>query len=144
LKYTSLNQKEVIFLFLVLIAASVLLFLNLGNTSLLQDEAQTALVSQTILTDGVPKGYDEKNLFSQELGAEYGDNYVWKWHTWFPFYLLAIFFRVFGTTTLVARLPFALFGLGCLLLLYFCPNRSGEIKGLRLWRRQVFFFQFLS
>jgi 4-amino-4-deoxy-L-arabinose transferase-like glycosyltransferase len=140
LKQISLSQREVIFLFFVFITASVLLFLNLGNIYLWQDEAQTALISQTILTDGIPKGYDGKNFFSQELGAEYGDNYVWKWHTWFPFYLLAAFFKIFGTTTFVARLPFAIFGLGCLFLLYFFSKSLWKDKNIAAMSVAVLLF----
>jgi len=103
-----------------LLAVSLFLFLaNLGNQYLWQDEAQTAVISSTILTHGVPVGYDGKNYFSQELGAEYGKNYVWKWHTWLPFYLLAAFFKLLGTSTFVARLPFALFGIASVFMTYF-------------------------
>ncbi len=96
-----------------------LLLANLGNQFLWQDEAQTALVSKTILTEGVPRGYDGKNFFSQEGGAEYGDNYIWRWHTWLPFYVLAGFYKIFGVTTFVSRFPFVLFGFGTVLLTYF-------------------------
>ncbi|MCP4112759.1 MAG: hypothetical protein GY749_45730 [Desulfobacteraceae bacterium] len=118
-KFFFLSQGEILFLFFILIAGSLLLFLNLGNIYLWQDEAQTALISETVLQYGVPKGYDGKNFLSQELGIEYGENYIWKWHTWFPFYLLAAFFKIFGTNSFTARLPFAMFGLGCLFLIYF-------------------------
>ena len=50
-----------------------------------------------------------------KLGAEYGRNYIWKWHTWLPFYILAGFFKVLGESAFTARLPFALF----LLLVFF-------------------------
>jgi 4-amino-4-deoxy-L-arabinose transferase-like glycosyltransferase len=99
--------------------SACLLLANLGNQYLWQDEAQTALVSKTILTEGVPYGYDGKNFFSQEEGAEYGDNYIWRWHTWLSFYVLAGFYKVFGVSTFVSRLPFALFGIGTVLLTYF-------------------------
>jgi len=104
----------------VLLAVSGWLFLaNLGDQYLWQDEAQTALVATTVLTDGVPRGYDGRNYFSQELGREYGHNFLYRWHTWFPFYLLAGFFGVLGTSTLVARLPFALLGVASVPLSYF-------------------------
>jgi len=108
---------------LVTAVAAWLFLANLGDQCLWQDEAQTALIAQTVLTDGVPKGYDGKNHFSQELGREYGRNYLYRWHTWFPFYLLAGFFGLFGTSTLVARLPFALLGLASVPLGY-CLARS--------------------
>jgi len=125
-----LSDKQFEYLFLLFIlAASLFLFLfNLGNHYLWQDEAQTALISQTILDHGVPKGTDGLNFFSQELQAEYGENYIWKWHTWLPFYLLSGFFALFPDSTFVARLPFALFGIGSIFLTYtFC---------IRLWHNK--------
>jgi hypothetical protein len=99
--------------------AAVLLLANLGDCLLWQDEAQTALIAKTVLTDGVPRGTDGRNFFSQEDGLEYGSNHLWRWHTWFPFYLLAGFYKVFGVTTFVSRLPFALLGVATVPLAYF-------------------------
>jgi 4-amino-4-deoxy-L-arabinose transferase-like glycosyltransferase len=108
-----------ILLLVILCGSLFLLFANVSNQYLWQDEAQTALVSKTILTEGVPRGYDGKNFFSQEAGKEYGKNYIWKWHTWLPFYVLAAFYKVFGANTFVSRLPFILFGFGTVQLTYF-------------------------
>jgi len=110
---------EYLFLLLILCAALFLFLCNLGNQYLWQDEAQTALVSKTILSGGVPRGHDGKNFFSQELGAEYGKNYIWKWHTWLSFYIIAGFFGLLGANTFVARLPFALFGIASVFLTYY-------------------------
>ena len=103
----------------ILIAASVLLLANLGNIYLWQDEAQTALIAKTVLTHGVPVGYDGTNYFSQEFGVDYGKNYLWLWQPWFQFYLLAGFFAAFGISTFTARLPFALMGIGTVILTYY-------------------------
>ncbi|MGQ0633467.1 MAG: glycosyltransferase family 39 protein [Planctomycetaceae bacterium] len=75
-----------------------------------QDESQTALLSRMVVEHGIPLGFDGRNYFSQEQGAECDSAYRWRWHTWLPFYVLAGFFSAFGESTLVARLPFALFG----------------------------------
>jgi hypothetical protein len=69
-------NKRFIFPGTVLIFGLFLYFTNLDNVYLWQDEAQTALISQTVLQGGIPKGSDGKNYFSQELGAEYGENYT--------------------------------------------------------------------
>jgi hypothetical protein len=98
--------------------SGVLLLANLGNQYLWQDEAQTALLARTILDHGIPLGTDGTNHFSQELGAEYGPDGVWRWHTWLSFYAVAASFAVLGQTTFAARLPFALAGAGCVLLGY--------------------------
>lgn len=100
-----------------------LLIANLGNQYLWQDEAQTCLISKTILEKGLPYGTDGKNFFSQELKAEYGTNYIWKWHTWLPFYIQAFFFWVFGTSNFVARLPFVLFGFGAVYYTFLLNKR---------------------
>ena len=113
------QYSERLFLLLVLCVALFLFLANLGNQYLWQDEAQTALISKTILNHGIPLGCDGRNYFSQDLGAEYGKNYVWKWHPWFPFYLLALFFKLFGFSTFAARLPFALFGIATTFLSYY-------------------------
>lgn len=98
--------------------ASFLLLFHLGNQFLWQDEAQTALIGRTILTEGVPRGFDGTNYFSQDLGAEYGHDHLWKWHPWLPFYVLAGFLKAFGAATFIARLPFALFGIATVVLAF--------------------------
>jgi 4-amino-4-deoxy-L-arabinose transferase-like glycosyltransferase len=98
------------------VLASVLLLANLGNQYLWQDEAQTALLARSILAHGVPLGFDGTNHFSQELGAEYGPDGLWRWHTWLSFYAVAASFALFGQTALAARLPFALCGVATVLL----------------------------
>jgi len=113
------DREQKILLLAIGCCSAYLLLANLGNQYLWQDEAQTALVSKTILTDGVPRGYDGKNYFSNEQGAEYGENFIWRWHTWLPFYVLAGFYKALGVSTFVSRLPFALFGLGTVAAIYY-------------------------
>jgi 4-amino-4-deoxy-L-arabinose transferase-like glycosyltransferase len=108
---------------LIVVIASLVFFPKLGNQLLWQDEAQTALISQTILSGGVPLGHDGTNSFSQELGAEFGPDRIFKWHPWVAFYLLAGFFRIFGVSTFTARLPFALLGVGSAVLVYLLGRR---------------------
>jgi len=100
------------------VLAGFLLLSQLDQPYLWQDEAQTALISRTILSDGIPLGSDGRNFFSQEEGAEYAEGYVWKWHTWLSFYVVAGSFSTLGATTLATRLPFALFGIATVLLAY--------------------------
>jgi 4-amino-4-deoxy-L-arabinose transferase-like glycosyltransferase len=99
--------------------ACVLLLANLGNHSLWQDEAQTALIAGTILSGGVPLGHDGVNSFSQEFGIEFGESGIWKWHTWLSFYVSAVSLALCGPTTFAARLPFALFGVATVVLTWF-------------------------
>jgi hypothetical protein len=104
---------------LIAIAASLWLLSNLGSGMLWQDEAQTALLARTTLRHGIPIGFDGPNSISQERGDDYGPHAIWKWHMWLPFYILAGFFKVFGESTAVARLPFALFGVATVVLCYY-------------------------
>ncbi|MEW6428402.1 MAG: glycosyltransferase family 39 protein [Thermodesulfobacteriota bacterium] len=121
--------RERFVLTLVFLAACWLYLGNLGNILLWQDEAQTALIAKTVLARGIPYGTDGVNFFSQERGAEYGENFVYKWQTWLPFYVLALFFQLFGESTFVARLPFALFGMATLFLLHrYVREATGDGK----------------
>ena len=114
---------EWVFLAVAFCVGLFLFFCNLGNQYLWQDEAQTALISKTILEHGVAYGTDGRNFFSQEFKAEYGENYIWKWHTWLPFYVVALFFKLFGAGTFTARVGFAIFGMGTVFLAYgFCKE----------------------
>ena len=128
------RRADQVCLALILVVSSVLILANLGNIYLWQDEAQTALVSKTILTHGIPLGTDGTNFFSQELGREYGKGYVWRWHTWLPFYVLAGFFALFGTSTFVCRLPFALAGIATVMLTYLYAKSLWRSRRA-LWRR---------
>ena len=111
---------------LIAVLGSVWILAGLDHGMLWQDEAQTALISQTVLQHGVPLGTDGRNFFSQEQGAEYGPHYLWRWHTWLMFYLVAGSFKLLGAGTFSARLPFALFGVATVVLAYFA--------GTELWR----------
>ena len=110
---------------LILVVSTLVFFPNLARNYLWQDEAQTALISRSILTNGIPYGHDDKNSFSQELGAENGNSGVYKWHPWIPFYIHAAFFQLFGQSDFTARLPDALFGIGTVLLCFFIMKSTG-------------------
>jgi 4-amino-4-deoxy-L-arabinose transferase-like glycosyltransferase len=113
------KRQEIIFLFIITVISAFLLFSNLGNRYMWQDEAQTSLIAKTVMDRGLPYGTDGRNFFSQDDGAEYGKDYLWKWHPWLQFYVLAPFIKTFGFSNLIARFPFALFALASILLVYF-------------------------
>jgi hypothetical protein len=97
---------------LAIVAASAfLIFFRLDQRLLWMDEAETALLGRSILSHGVPIAWDGRNLISQEVGREFGTDYVWYWTPWLDKYLAAASFAVLGESTFSARLPFAILGL---------------------------------
>jgi len=115
---------EARFVWLLLIAGTVLLLTNLGNIYLWQDEAETALLSQRLGTYGLPLAFDGRNLIRQApKDVQYTADYVWVYHPWLPFYMTALSFAFLGPTTFAARLPYALAGLATILLFYHSTRR---------------------
>jgi 4-amino-4-deoxy-L-arabinose transferase-like glycosyltransferase len=112
------------FAWLLILVGLVLLLTSLGNIYLWQDEAETALLSQRLGTYGLPLAFDGRNLIRQApMDVQYTADYVWVYHPWLPFYWTALSFKLFGPTTFAARLPYALAGLGAVLLLYYSVRR---------------------
>ena len=107
----------------MLLVAAGLIFFRLDQRLLWNDEAETALLGRNILRYGIPKAFDGRNLISQEVGLEFGANYVWRWTPWLEKYLAAAAFAVAGESTLTARLPFALIGWLAVLSEYFLALR---------------------
>jgi len=113
------------FPWLLLVAGAILLFVNLGNIYLWQDEAETALLSRRLGMYGLPLAFDGRNLIRQApKDIQYTTDYVWVYHPWLPFYLTAVSFAFLGPTTFAARLPYALAGLATILLCYYSTRRS--------------------
>lgn len=117
---------------LLTIVSGALLLGDIHDDYLWQDEAQTALIGKSTLKYGVPKATDGKNSFAQVKDAEYGKDKIWKYHPWLPFYSTGASFAVLGQSTFSARLPFALLGIGSVLLLYFL--------GLKIYQDQSIAF----
>jgi hypothetical protein len=97
-------------LILILAVAAVLIFANLGDRYLWEDEAETALLARNVLRFGLPVGWDGRDLISQECGIELDSNYVARRHGWLPIYLVAAAFKFLGPDTVSARLPSAVLG----------------------------------
>lgn len=112
------KKLDGIIIVVLIIVSLATLASNLGSSYLWQDEAQTALIARTVLSHGIPLGDDGRNSFSQEWGFDAGKDRVWKWHTWLPFYLTAASFALLGQSAVSARLPFVLFGVATVVLVY--------------------------
>jgi len=91
---------------------------RLGDILLWQDEAESAVLGRSVLRGGIPRAWDGLNLVSQQNGRDYAEGYVWIWHSWLQYYLIAASFGLLGEGEVSARLPFLLVGALCLPLLY--------------------------
>jgi hypothetical protein len=102
----------------IVLVSALLIFFWLDQRLLWMDEAETALLGRSILDRGVPTAFDGRNIVSQEIGREYGPNYVWLWTPWLDKYLAAASFAVLGESTFAARFPFALLGVLAVISVY--------------------------
>jgi hypothetical protein len=123
--------------------ASVLLFWNLDQKYLWQDEAATAVLSVRTMKYGRPLAYDGVNLITidhfaaedvssidrrthdPKVAVDYyvqrGDfkaDTAWKFQPWGQFFVAGLSMKLFGHTTFAARLPFAIAALLTVVLLY--------------------------
>ena len=103
---------------LITTLGAVLIFANLGDRYLWDDEAETALLAQRVLRFGVPIAWDGRDLISQRCGTDYDANYLWRETPWLQFYVTALSFKLFGAGTLSARLLFGVLGVLSILSLY--------------------------
>jgi len=108
------------FSLLLLLSGVFLLFCRLDDAYLWQDEAETALVSQHLLAYGLPLSTDGTHWVQQapEAFVEFTSDYIWIYHSWLQYFLTASAFALLGSTTLAARVLFALTGLATLLFFY--------------------------
>ncbi len=114
-------------------AAVFLLFYHLDHRPFWQDEAESACLARNTLTYGIPKAFDGVNLVSQEARKEFDDDYVWRWSPWLQIYVTAASFYLTRPGTVAGRFPFALMGLGCILLVYLLVKRRfGDLLWARL------------
>jgi len=102
--------KEKHFSIFVFLTSGFFLLLNLGDWPLWQDEANAALVGKNILSFGVPKVFDGRNYIAY-VSTDVTQDHLWRLWGWFPLYLNALTFWIFGVSTWGARLFYALSGI---------------------------------
>ena len=124
LRNTLLPLKINPILLVILAVAGFFLFFHLDHRPFWQDEAETAGLAKSILKTGLPHAFDGVNLISQEDGREVNGDYLWRWSPWAQLYITAAAFHLGGISTLSGRLPFAFFGLLCVLLVYLLIKRE--------------------
>ena len=125
-------MKNHIPIIILIAVAAALLFANLGNQYLWQDEAETAVLAKNTLKYGFPRAYDGKNYVNPRTitlyGVGFGEDHAWLYHPWGQFYITALSFLLFGATTFTARLPFALIGVVNVLMLYLLVLRLTKVR----------------
>jgi 4-amino-4-deoxy-L-arabinose transferase-like glycosyltransferase len=95
-----------------------LTFKGLGDNVFWDDEAYTALLAKNIATTGQVKGWDGKNILGWRFGEELNDEFINVFMPRLHLYTTAISMKLFGGSTVAARLPHAIFGVLSLFLLY--------------------------
>ncbi|MFT5286550.1 MAG: hypothetical protein ACI8TQ_002720 [Planctomycetota bacterium] len=118
-------------LVLVLLAGSFLILSNLDEAYLWTDEAEAAVLAESILEHGLPTAFDGRNYLTQWVVAkreDFNDEMIWVLSPWLQLYVSAASFAVFGVNTLAARLPFALVGIACLWMIYKLAKRATHDK----------------
>jgi len=128
------NTANRIYLIIILSIASLLLFYNLDNQYLWQDEAETAVLARNVFKFGLPKAFDGKNTILlmelPDLSNNYFPGWVWMGQPWLGIYVTHLSFRAFGINTFAARLPFALFGLLSIFATYLTAQRLFKDRAL--------------
>lgn len=116
-----------------LLVGALFLLINVGdrNGRLWQDEAETAFLAKNILRYGYPRGTDGLNRLNPSIPLAAGE--AWTYHPWLSFYMTAASFKLFGTGTAAARLPFAAMGLLSVWLFYRVVRRITGDRSLARW-----------
>lgn len=117
------NQTQAFLSIVVLIAASFLLFFNLGSYALWDDEATTALFAQSVWKTGDTNAMIGQNIVAYNSGVELKD-FRNRFIPPLPFYLAALFVGQAPGSALAARIPFAFCGLVTLGIVLFWLRRS--------------------
>ncbi|MCU0690381.1 MAG: hypothetical protein MUF54_03180, partial [Polyangiaceae bacterium] len=90
-------------------------FVHLGEPTLWNDEADTAILARTVRTHGVPIAYDGRNLSVYQECSQLGRGLLSSKLPWMQYYVGALSQAVFGGTTFGSRFLFALLGAASLL-----------------------------
>lgn len=117
---------------ILFVAACALIFPNLGDRHLWQDEAETALIAKNIMRTGLPLGWDGRIFATQLSGWEMTESYLWAWTPWLMHYVAALGMALAGPTAFGARWPFALAGCLTLPLFYAVIIRVARDRSLAI------------
>lgn len=145
------------FLALLMIAGVALRIIASGDRLLWQDEAETTINSLQVVDHGYPSDtYKGKPIFenasylpSDDPIYEYAStNYIGtrfeRNKGWLTYYYQALFLKLFGFSTFIARLPFILLFCGSLLLLYKLAHHFFKSQAAALTASALYAFNYYS
>ena len=112
-----------IILGLLLILTLFLIFKNLSNNYLWQDEAESAVLARSILEFGYPRAYDGTNIINPNIYSGFGKEYQWKFHPWAHFYLISLSHIISGENAFSSRLPFAILGFLSIIIVFLLAKK---------------------
>lgn len=110
-------------LLLIIVVFSFFILKNLDNSYLWKDEAGTANVAYNTMIKGYPTVYDGKNLLSTSDGNNFNSKLLVSNHEWLQYYICAGSFALLGKTTFAARLPFALFAIASIFIIWLIAKK---------------------
>ena len=101
-----------------------LLFADLSDQALWNDEAFAAVIARNTMKFGYPASFDGMNyLYPDSPDFNWPGSYICRVDPWLPIYTTALSFKLFGISTLSARLPFIIVGFLTLIMLFiFCVH----------------------
>ncbi len=103
---------------LIIALSAYLLLQGLGNNYFWDDEAGTAIFSRNLLRFGKLTAWDGRNLMAYRRGAELDDRLINRYVPPLQFLVTAASFKFLGVSTFSGRLPFALLGVGTLIVFF--------------------------
>jgi len=125
-----LNYKKIlkILLFVVL---GWLLFFDLSDNYLWNDEASTAILARNVLKFGYPRSFDGLNYHYPSLPhLNRPGTYIWIGDPWLQYYIMALSFKIFGINTWSSRVLFVISGFLTLVLVYLFSLRYLKSHGI--------------
>ncbi len=108
-----------------------LLFANLSDHALWNDEAFTAVVSRNAMQFGYPRSFDGLNyLYPDSPEFNFPGTYIFMADPWLPAYVMALSFKLLGIATWTARFPFVVSGFLTLIVLFLFSARYLKSRGI--------------
>lgn len=121
-----------VFVVVLAILYGYLLFKNLGQHYLWDDESNTAIFSNNLLQQGKLSAFDGRNLVAYGNGIELNSDLI---NTVIPplqYYVTAASMKLFGETNFAVRFPFALMGFFCFIFFLLINIELTQKRGLIL------------